>query len=244
MTNGKRPVDPGLQSDTDLLDWIPILEAISRPDTIIEPDAPILQLAAISIARLAEGAVEQHASSIRQGKTTGYRKRARHLIESTLCEAMYINGHRTAVNALAIEGLVSKQRHLELISLFSEHERTAWRTAALLASTLLQEIKGHQTRKGVSGKPDGAISVDALMRLVDSEIMKVASDRCGPNSTNEAIEAKFPEVVREYLENGRLNWLGDTEQQAVDRHSKRIRQRFDALLKSRPIGGSSIIRKS
>jgi hypothetical protein len=244
MTKGKRPVDPGLQSDTDLLDWIPILEAISRPDTIIEPDAPILQLSAISIARLAEGAVEQHAPSIRQGKTTDYRKRARRLIESTLCEAMYINGHRTAVNALASEGLVPQKRHEELIVLFSEREKFAWRTAAHLAATLLSEIKGHQSRRGVKGKPDGAVSVDALMQLVDSEIMKVASDRCGPNSTKEVLEATFPSVVREYLENGRLNWLGDTEQQAVDRHSKRIRQRSHALLKSRPIGGSSTIRKS
>ena len=226
------------------MDWIPTLEAISWPDTIIEPDAPILQVAAISIARVAEAAVEQHASSIRQGKTTELRKRARLLIESTLCESLYINGYRTALSALASEGILPAKRHAELNNFCSDREKFAWRTAAHLAASLLKEIQNHQLRKGIRGRPAGAVNADPLIQLFDSEILKVASDRCGLNPKRESIEAAIPAVVLDYLKDGRLNWLGNTEQEAVDRHSKRVRQRLDALLKSRPLGSSSIKRKS
>jgi hypothetical protein len=173
-----------------------------------------------------------------------FRQRARRLIESTLFEAAYINGHRTAANALATEGILPVTRHTELKIRYSDHEKFAWRTAAHRTATLLTEIKNQQLRKGVRGKPLGAVNSDTLMQLVYSEIMKVTADRCGPNPKRESIVATFPAVVREYLENGRLNWLGNTEQEAVDRHSKRIRLRLDTLLKNHPIGGSSIIRKS
>jgi hypothetical protein len=52
-----------------------------------------------------------------------------------------------------------------------------------------------------------------------------------------------PEVVREMLRLGQLPWLGETEQECIERHSKRLRGNLDRLIEAGRLGGSSTNRK-
>lgn len=246
MPRGQRTLLEKDIPDEDLLLWVPTLTAVSLPDTTFSDDAPILHASALAFARVAECAVEQYSKNLRQGTVTSFRRRARHLIESTLCEHMYIAGHRTCAAALLAEGILHEQRHIELTDLFRQHELSAWRVAAGLAAEILDDIKKQIGRKAIKGRPRGAPTADSLARLFDSEIAKVATDSCGVRPSKEQIIAAIPSVVRTYLENGKLRWLGDPglPQDAVDSHSKRIRGLIENLLTKHNAGGYSITRRS
>jgi hypothetical protein len=246
MARGKKPPDKNRISDTDLLEHIPMLEAISRPDTTIEPGVSVLELTSISFARIAEGAVEQHAKSLRQGEPSKLRKRARVLIESTLAEACYISGHRHVLNHLHADNTLSTERYDGMQASISEREQNIWRKAAGQVAIILREIESQISRKGKKGKPQGAGSADALLSLLDSAVLRDAALAAGPENSRDrkAISAVIPDVVREYLRLGQLRILGGTEQEAVDRHAKRLRNQLNNVLKNPPVGGSSIIRKA
>ena len=243
MSKGKRTLVPADIPNENLLIWIPILEAAARPDTTIASDAPILEASAISFARVVECAVEQHSKSLRQGSVTSFRRRARSLTESTFCNSLYLAGHRTCLNALKAEGSLHSQRHAELMENCVRQEQQDWRDAAGNAASILSDIDAQIARKGKKGKPKESQSSDIIVRLFDSEILKVASDSCGLRPSATQIEDAIPALVRKYLELGKLRWLGSTEQEAVDRHSKRLRVRLHELIANAPAGGSSIIRK-
>jgi hypothetical protein len=243
MPKGMRTLSAKDISNEDLLNWLPTLEAVARSDTTISSDAPILEVSALSFARVAECAVEQHSKSLRQGSVTTFRRRARYLIESTLCEALYLAGHRSCLNALNTEGVLPFQRHVELMELCASQEQEVWRTAANGAALILRDIEARIVRKEKVGRPKEAQSSDVLVRLFDSEILKVASDSCGLKPSKSQVDVAIPRVVRKYLEDGKLRWLGSTEKEAVDRHSKRLRVRLHELIAKAPVGGSSIIRK-
>jgi hypothetical protein len=114
----------------------------------------------------------------------------------------------------------------------------------LQCALILIEIEAMRIRKGRAGRPPQSANGDALARLLDSSILKDAANSVLNRNDYEAILAAIPTVVREHLRLGNLRMLGETEQEAVDRHSKRIRASFDALIKNPPRGGSSIIRKA
>jgi hypothetical protein len=246
MPRGQRTLSAKDIPDDDLLFWVPTLVAVSLPDTTYSEDAPILQASALAFARVAECAVEQYSKTLRQGTVTTFRRRARYLIESTLCENMYIAGYRSCAGALLAEGVLTGQRHIELKELFRQHELSAWRTAAGLSAGILNDIEKQTTRKSKKGRPKGTPAIDSIARLFDSEIAKVAADSCGVRHSKEQIFAAIPNVVRKYLEDGKLRWLGDPghPQDAVDSHSKRIRAYVDNLLATNKGGGYSITRRS
>jgi hypothetical protein len=246
MPRGQRTLSAKDIPDDDLLLWIPTLMAVSLPDTTYSDDAPILKASALAFARVAECAVEQYSELLRQGTVTTFRRRARHLIESTLCENMYLAGQRRCAEALLAEGVMTEQRHIELKESFREYELTAWRTAAGLSAGILNDIEKRATRKSKKGRPRGASTIDSIARLFDSEIAKVAADSCGVRPSKEQIFSAIPNVVRKYLEDGKLRWLGDPghPQDAVDSHSKRIRASIENLLATHKGGGYSITRRS
>jgi hypothetical protein len=243
MARGKKPPNPLYEADGDLLEHLEIVEAIGNGASI-ELDAPVRRLTAVSFGRIAEGAVEQNASVIRQGKVGEFRNRARRLIEGALAEECFVSGMRKTLNLLFDRGDISRAAYTENVAIFHGHYEDMWRKAALQCALILIEIEAMRIRKGRAGRPPQSANGDALARLLDSSILKDAANSVLNRNDYEAILAAIPTVVREHLRLGNLRMLGETEQEAVDRHSKRIRASFDALIKNPPRGGSSIIRKA
>lgn len=242
MARGKKPVNPLYEADRDLLEHLEMVEAIGN-GAFIEPDVPVRRLTAVSFARLAEAAVEQNASDIRQGRVGEFRSRARSLIEAALVEESFISGMRQSLALLFDAGEISRDAYLAKVALFSSHYEDMWRTAARHCAQILLEIEAARLRKGKRGRPPAAPNGDALAKLIDSSILRAAANQAWPHNDKDAISAAIPAVVREYMRLGQIRTMGETEQEAVDRHSKRIRALFASIVKNPPRGGSSIIRK-
>jgi hypothetical protein len=243
VARGQKTLRPQDIPDTDLLEHLPMLEALSSPDTPIEPGASVLQLSAIQFARIAECALEQYAKSLRQGTVTDFRRRVRILIESTLAEGCYLAGRWHGLHQLADAGVLSPSIFNEIMHSLKEQEKEIWHATAGHVAAILRDVKARSERAGKKGRPTGSGSADALLALQDAGILKDATTLAASN-TKAAIEAAIPHVVREYLRLGQLRTMGSTEQEAVDRHSKRIRAQFDGLVATNSGGGSSIIRKA
>lgn len=242
MARGMKPANPLYEADSDLLEHLEMVEAIGNGATI-EPDAPVRRLTAVSFSRLAEVAVEQNTSVIRQGNVGKFRNRSRKLIEASLSEECIISGMRQSLNLLFNTGEISRDVYIAKLALFQSHYEDMWRTAARCCAQILLEIEAARLRKGKSGRPSAAPNDDALARLIDSEILRDAANDARPHNDRDVILANIPVVVRNYLRHGQLRHLGETDQESVDRHSKRIRAHFMSLVENPPRGGSSVIRK-
>jgi hypothetical protein len=245
MARGARLPDPALQSDVDLLSFIDIIESIGR-GAFVEPDAPVRRLTAVQFGRIAEVAVENNAGALRQGTVGEYRKRARHIIDAALVEEGWISGIRFALDWLLESGYISPQVFLVLSGMPEAHSTDIWRKAASNCALILRDIEKARARTGGKGRPAASPNGDALARLLDSEIIwdAVRSLPPGTQADRDTVAAAIPAMVRKYSRLGQPRRLGETEQEHVDRHSKRLREQLDRVLANPPSGGFSIIRKS
>ncbi len=245
MPIGERTIHPNDIPDCELLDLLPLIDALSHPETRIEPHSPASQLTAVNIARVAECAVEQYSKDLRQGSVTDYRRRARQIVESAFAETMYISGQWDALMSLTHKGRVSKHEFVENTRWLRERSLEIARLAASHTATLLRSIKERRERVGRKGRPRGAGTVDALFRMQDSAVLNYAAMTVGPSkaSDEEAILSAIPTAVREAIRLGQLTRpMGDEfeeEQLIVDRHVKRIRSLFFSIKARHIAGGSS-----
>jgi hypothetical protein len=222
MARGGRRKEKKDDIDSDILEYLPTLLALSRPQTVIEPNSPVLEISAVSFARVAEAAVEQHVRSLRRGSISEYRRRARRLIEGVLGEERFHSGRRHELQRLGDDGLLSADTIKEGLQSVEERERVIWRLAAGDAAEILRDIKARKERIGKKGRAAGSGTTDKLLRRQDTEILKEAAAHAA-SKTRAGIAAAIPPIVRERLRRGQLRTLGTTTQEAVDRHSKRLR---------------------
>ncbi len=109
----------------------------------------------------------------------------------------------------------------------------------------LREIEKFVLRHGKRGKPVGARASD-LLSLWDSMALHDALALVAPGQGDkrDAIAEKVSTVVRTYIKFGHLPWRGETHQQCVDIHTRRIVRLLDSLpMTSRSYRGFSIIRR-
>jgi hypothetical protein len=239
---GSKPSNPLHQSDVDLLEFTDLIEAIGQ-GAKIEEGSPLSSLTAISFARIAESAVENNAGILRQGTVSEFRRSARVMLDSALAEECWLSGFRKGLEALFQTGDISAAVLESRLSAFPARYEELRRNAALHCSLILKKIDARRSRTGSRGRPKAAANGDALAKLLDSMILKDASLKARENS-HDAISSAIPDVVREYMRLGQLRQLGGTEQESVDRHSRRLRALLDNLVRSPPTrGGFSIIRK-
>jgi hypothetical protein len=164
------------------------------------------------------------------------------LIEMTLVECSSLAGRWSELHRQVSEGVLSLAKFNELTQSLKPQEDEVWRQAAGSAAQILYKIKRRQERSGKKGRPRRHGSADELLDRQDIQVLKDASARAASNTMAD-IEAAIPGVVREYLRLGLLRTLGETEGEAVDRHSRRLRETLKRMAKNAPTGGSSIIRK-
>ena len=243
MARGKKPPDPNLESDIDRVEFLPLIKAIGDGANI-EPDAPIRHLTAVSFARLAEAAVEQNRTYIPK-RVGDFRRRARNMIESALVEECWLSGARASLETLLATNDISAEAYANKIELFGAHYDEVWRKAALHCALILEEMQQVRLRKGIKGSPKGSRHGDALVQMLDLQILGDAINRVpeADRTKRDAIASRIPEIVREFMRLGQLRYLGSTNQESVDRHSKRLRNLLDRLPNTTRLGGFSIIRK-
>jgi len=243
---GKKPRDPLLDSDIDFLIYTDQIEAIGQ-GVAIEPDNSWRMITPILFGRVAKAAVENSSADLRQGMVGQFRKRALNLAEMALAEACLILGGRSELEGLLKQGDISAQVALNRHSHLMAHHEQVWRNAASHCALILRDIEKAVRQKGTKGRPPASRNGDQLARLLDFEIL----DRVGgaarqlqPKTVPDrnSVAAAIPAVVRELVRLGQLRRLGETEQESVDRHSKRLRVVLDGQIKA--AGGSSIIRKA
>lgn len=241
MARGKKPANPLMEADDDLLSFLDVIEAYGS-GAAVEPDCPLQQVAAIAFARIAEGAVHQHRANLPNGSVGEYTSRAKWLMENALAEACFSSGARWAL-VQAVSTLVNERD--TLTGDIDAHDEEVKRGAARQCALILKDIAAAIDRKGKRGRPPAA-KTDGILALWDSMILRDACNSVAPNKTRDraAIAEQIPKVVRQYLLLGQLPWQGCTEQDSVDIHARRIRRHLDALPRTtRDFRGFSIKRR-
>lgn len=237
MARGKKPSDPNLERAIDHLSYIPLLEAYGQPDTVIERDAQFWCLTPLDFAWIAEGAVEQHAGSLRQGTVSGFRHRARSLKEQILVEMSYHAGINDTLTYLVENRFLTLKKSCEARGLLQDGQTDLRRQAAAQAAMILNDIKENIRGKRGVGRPKKARNPG------DFRVLQLAAEFAGDAHDRRTITSKIPPVVRLLTELGQLPSLGATKQDNVDQHAKRIRKLYDGLPKTPPARGPLIIRK-
>lgn len=239
MARGKKPPDPLLESSDDLLQLIPFLADLTRDDTIVERDAAILEwqrkaqalkLTIIYWADVAELAVEQHAKSIRKGEVSDFRKRARKFMEGAKYEHGFAEGNRDLLNRLLERKLISPKQFRRELQCVENQETEKQRFMLIGIELFLREIRNYVIRGKRRGRPRME-SGHSQQQLKDGSLFHEAVMAAGGYASidRDRVATSIPDVVRRALEDGRLSRLGQTRQEAVDRHSKRIRNLLDNL---------------
>lgn len=241
MARGKRPPNPLMESDADLLSFLDVVEAYAG-GAELESDCPMQQMTAVSYARLAEAAVHQHRADLPNGRVGEYTLRAQRLVENALAEECFSSGARWAAARM---GVGSSALAAAAIAELDVHDEDVRRGAARHCAIILKEIASFIERKGLRGRPQAATATDKLA-LWDSMILRDAAAQVAPAEEGnlDAVSSQVPTVVRNYLRLGQLPWRGETFQDCVDIHCDRVRRRLESLPKTtKSFRGFSIKRR-
>jgi len=234
VAQGKAPPDPLLQSDVDLLQHFELIEAIGAGATI-EAGDPLQALTAQMIARVVEAAVEQHREDLPKGKIGGFKARAQALTERALAGSSFIAGARFQLGKLKNAGAIGDEALEHEMAYASSCTDKLRREIASQSAQILREIIDAKSRKGKSGRPSGSKGGDEVAKLIDAQILLEAAQRVSVSVIGrDDVATQIPIIVREYVRQRFLHPLGtnEHEQEAVDRHSKRITRRLDDLIKT------------
>lgn len=228
----------------DAFQYIELLESIGAGASL-DTDVPVRNVSAYSFMKIAFIGFEQArlGKYIRQGESGNIRDKITRSIINISAEEMWVAGTGFVINDLHESGEISDEIFFRHLAMVQTHHNQVWRNSARISGEFLRKLQAMRERKGHRGRPLQARSGDALANLVDSAILRdAAMGREKP--TPEDIESGIPEIVRAYLRTGQLQCLGQTRQEAVDRHSKRLRSKFKELIEKPRPGENSIYRKS
>jgi len=244
VSQGKKPPNPYLLTDSELLEYIELIEVFGSGAQTAH-DASIAGMTAIQFARLAEGAVYANKAHFPNGRIGEFQLRAQRLMENCIAEECSNSGSRFMLESLREAGVVAANVFSEKLAELTTSQEAARRGAAAQCAAILREIEKFVLRHGKRGKPVGARASD-LLSLWDSMALHDALALVAPGQGDkrDAIAEKVSTVVRTYIKFGHLPWRGETHQQCVDIHTRRIVRLLDSLpMTSRSYRGFSIIRR-
>ncbi len=222
-----------------MLGFIPYFDLITRDDTIVERDASLLEkqrdfqklkLTFLKVAQFAEIAVEQHAKSIRQGEVSVFRRKARSYIEGARENMGVAKGKRDVLNRLLETKVISGKQFRKELQVIEKDEGEVLRLTLISVTEFLNEIRNYVRRDKRRGRPR-LDSGHSRQQFKDGSLFHEAVMAAGGYTSmdRDTVAASTPGVVKSALADGRLPALGETRQEAVDRHSKRIRNLLDNL---------------
>ena len=253
MSDEEMPADQFFLLDEDMLQWTDLVEAIGA-GAQIPPDDPMHRVTASTFSFMAEAAVEQHTPDLPKGKVQDFRNRTLWLTRSVIAEQSFATGRWFELSEMWRREAISQEMYTERL-----REHALWATeirrrAAFASAVILKDVQNAVLRKGSKGRPPQSRSGDWIARSIDKRIVfhaYLATER--KDFDRAAVARQIPHSVREFLRTGQLGGLGETTQEAVDRHAKRIRKVMDDLvieinrhgrLRGASLGSKSISRTS
>jgi hypothetical protein len=210
---GKRTADPGLHSDTDLLGHKSSVEAIG--------DGAASPLTELQIMRLGEGVVHQYKVSIPKNSRTKCDRAVRRNIEHALFAIGAFHGQKLTLERLRESGAISEEAFVRLSVEVDFSHNVVVRGAARQVAGLMRIIEGFLARsKSGPGRPPGKKSTLGD----DIKLLTEAANRSELTQDDPASWAReLREVVKAAYERGELEQRGETEKDAIDIHSKRLK---------------------
>ena len=226
----------GLDTGNDLLVWIPILKQFAEQTNETSMPPEFDEIGGTALSTVAMGAVEQYAklSKLNAGTIESLRYQSLKGFMSAQVEAAFWSGQANVMHKLADE-------RPDLVPLLNNfHVERSIRTRnfrkAVASNSLfvLNEIKGQQERKGISGRAKigswlTTSPEQSLLNLIDSEILAFCTNILPVIDRNDPIKirAGIRPTVMDYVARGILHDKGANYKDCTDTHAKRVARKLD-----------------
>jgi hypothetical protein len=220
MARGKKPVDPLLVADMDLMTLRPQVQAV------VDGASSVLDI--LQFARLTEGLVAQNRDQIPMKKRAEIDRAVSTTINHSVSLSGILQGERLTLLRMHEKGFITTDnanRHLAEIDFVERHYL---KIAAQQALGMFDIVKKATSKKQKSGRPFGAFNTSTA---TDWPLLIAALDRLTPERNNqEAHVAEIRQVVAEAIRSGQLDaHRGETSKDAIDTHAKRLRSKARRL---------------
>lgn len=228
-----------LDTGYNLLDWIPILMQFAGQQEGTTISEELNQIGGAALSTVAMGAVEQYAklSKLNPGTIESLRYQSLKGYLSAQVEASYWSGQANIMNRLADE-------RPELVPILNDfhverciRSRNFRKVVASNSLLVLNEIKGQQERKGVSGRAKISSWLTTspqqnLLNMIDSEILATCTNSLPAIDRNDPakIRAGIRPTVMDYVARGILQDKGANYKDCIDTHAKRVARKLDKLI--------------
>lgn len=229
----------GSNLDGDVLGWIQVLRDLSQPDFYPDSDGPFSnimdEVSPFELTTLLDCAIKKHRADIRKLKAVEVE--CQKLEFYCLVQQAYMAGARDMFMEGLQLGLVPADNALEMRQRFKSSWEALWRLIAGGVCDQLSSIRQNVQLKGRKSRPNTGIDFNSAKGQLDEGILTDIHKR-SPKldlSSNEYAthmrEGIVPEIKR-YIREGKLSGGADPIdlQEAIDKHSRRLRRRLDKHL--------------
>jgi hypothetical protein len=234
MAQGERKQYPRFQADTDILSHTDFVEAFAKRDERLGADI-FAGFVPISFPRMLEIAVEQNRESVTGGHSTDFRMRGREILERAIIEQGAIAGAQRMVDFLFENGDISQEIWQNAVDQIEESFDSILLKYAEQSAFFLRDLERNISRKKVKGRPSITESSVSLASQIDSGLLVMAAKvtRDDLENSPDAMMRRLIPIVRDAVETGYLprgrSENGESLQDAVDRHMKRLRRLSNAI---------------
>lgn len=228
----------GSKLEGDVFGWIEILQCLSVPDFFFQAPHPFANVmndvSPFELAQVVDYAIKKHRKDIRKLKDVERDCQALEIV--CMVQQSYLAGAREMfVEGLKL-GLVPNDIEKEVRGKLKDRWILLWRQAAGQAYNILARINQNVHAKGRKAHPLRTSDVASLIGRTDDAVLDNIHARATPDvalASKQYADHMYagivPEVKR-FIREGKLtSGLRDDDfQYHVDKHAKRIRDRFAA----------------
>jgi hypothetical protein len=213
MTRGRRNPDPKNVSDIDLLSHREMLSAISEgaPSTV----------SVMQIGRICEAVVEQYRPLIPKNRRSEFDALVKSYIEDIIFYEGCAKGEALCLQWLNDRSAISNEfyeKYRDELRFIDQHYTSRMASVAVgLLNKIEERVRASGTGRG--RKPGGVTRTAEL----DGKLLSAALSRLPPERLDHAaLRLMVRHVVAEAVTRGSLGRLGETPEQAIDTHTKRV----------------------
>lgn len=223
----------------DVFGWIEILRNLSTPGFNYDADNPFHTLmrdvSPFQLTQLLDLAIRSYPKQIRKRKEIECDCQALEI--ACMVEQAYIAGAREMLWAGIAANLVPPDKAEKAKKALADKWDAIWRYAAHTTYEILARINANVNHRGRKSRPPVGEDVSSLKGMIDEEILSeihVKAPLLELASEEYAAHMRdgIPKEVRRFIRLGKLAGGDDnlSEQEQVDKHSKRLRHRLEAYL--------------